>query len=215
LVSTFSFFIPLLNISEARTFKNGIRGAVAIPPFIPPYARVHIWRFRDLSPQGPEVQYAGRRGRLRRSQVLFGLHPILPWQAPPKLIGWRMAVHENRALLFTITVRAFIRTGRHYYALCCLLPGGQNTLQCLQSRSRNTRQVSRGKFGHLPCIAAESTLCALDEYGLCDHRPGCTALTPYVRFLSIGSYFCSTLPSDHASRRRLCASPTIHRHQVG
>ena len=32
-------------------------------------------------------------------------------------MGWRMAVHENRALLFTITVRAFL-TFREYYALC-------------------------------------------------------------------------------------------------
>jgi hypothetical protein len=40
--------------------------------------------------------------------VPFGLHPIRPWQAQPKLIGWRMAVQENRALLFTITVWAFV-----------------------------------------------------------------------------------------------------------
>ena len=61
-----------------------------------------------MSPQGPDVRYAVRRWRLRRSQVPFGLHPSHPWQAQPKLIGWRMAIQENRALLFTITVWAFV-----------------------------------------------------------------------------------------------------------
>ena len=41
-----------------------------------------------------------------------------------------------------------------------------------------------------------------------------TAL-PHIRFLSIGSRLCSTLPSDPASRRRPCASLTLHLHQVG
>ena len=81
--------------------------------------------------------------------------------------------------------------------------------------NRDTRQISRGKFDRLPCIAAESTLCALDGYGLRDHRPACPTLTPPIRFLSIGSHFCSTLPSDSASRRRPCASLTLHLHQVG
>src|SRR5258708_36563762 len=38
---------------------------------------------------------------------------------------------------------------------------------------------------------------------------------PHIQFLFIGSYFCSTLPSDPASRRRPCASLTLHLHQVG
>src|SRR5208337_2896944 len=91
----------------------GIGGAVARPPL--PHHRTYgarIRRFRDLSPWGPEVRYAVRRWRLRRSQVPFGLHPIHPWQAQPRLIGWRMAIQENHALLFTITVRAFIPRNR-------------------------------------------------------------------------------------------------------
>jgi hypothetical protein len=77
-------------------------------PVTPPCIRVRTRRFRDLS-QGPEVRVTFRRWRLRRSQVSFGLHPIRPWQAQPKLIGWRMAIHEIRVLLLTITVRAFVR----------------------------------------------------------------------------------------------------------
>ena len=38
---------------------------------------------------------------------------------------------------------------------------------------------------------------------------------PLIRFLFIGSRFCSTLPSDPASQRRPCASLTLHLHQVG
>ena len=38
---------------------------------------------------------------------------------------------------------------------------------------------------------------------------------PRIRFLSIGSRLCYTLPSDHASRRRPCASLDLHLHQVG
>jgi len=37
---------------------------------------------------------------------------------------------------------------------------------------------------------------------------------PLIRFLYIGSYVCSTLPSDPASRRRPCASLSLHPHQV-
>ena len=41
-------------------------------------------------------------------------------------------------------------------------------------------------------------------------RPG----LPDIRFLFVRSRFCSTLPSDAASRRRPCALLTLHLHQV-
>src|SRR2546429_4418652 len=37
---------------------------------------------------------------------------------------------------------------------------------------------------------------------------------PQIRFLYIGSRVCSTLLSDPASRRRPCASLSLHLHQV-
>ena len=37
---------------------------------------------------------------------------------------------------------------------------------------------------------------------------------PFIQFLFIGSYVCSTLLSDPASRRRPCASLSLHLHQV-
>jgi hypothetical protein len=36
---------------------------------------------------------------------------------------------------------------------------------------------------------------------------------PHIRFLSIGSRLCSTLPSDPASRQRPCASLSLLLHQ--
>jgi hypothetical protein len=38
---------------------------------------------------------------------------------------------------------------------------------------------------------------------------------PHIRFLSIGSRLCSTLPSDPTSRWRPCASLTLDLHPVG
>jgi hypothetical protein len=76
-------------------------------------------------------------------------------------------------------------------------------------------QTSRGKLDRLPRTPAESTLRALDGYGLRGSWPARPALAPSIRFLSIGSRVCSTLPSDPASRRRPCASLTLHLHQVG
>ncbi len=69
------------------------------------------------------------------------------------------------------------------------------------SRFHDTVQISRGKFSRLPRTVAGSTLRVLDEYGLRDDKAARPTLTPYIRFLSIDSRVCSTLPSDPASRR--------------
>src|SRR5512139_294724 len=71
---------------------------------------------------------------------------------------------------------------------------------------RDTTQTSRDKFDHCPHATAGFTLRALDGYGLCDVSPARPALTPPIRFLSIGPCGCSALPPDPASRRRPCAS---------
>ena len=46
------------------------------------------------------------------------------------------------------------------------------------------------------------------------HRSLVQAVLPRIRFLFIGSWLCSTLPSVPASRRRPCASLALHLHQV-
>jgi hypothetical protein len=82
-----------------------------------------------------------------------------------------------------------------------------------QSRFRDVPQISRDKFDRLLRATTEFTLCVLDSYGLRDHWPARPTLTPQIRFLYIGSRFCSTLPSDPASRRRPCASLSLHLYQ--
>src|SRR5882762_3051614 len=75
-------------------------------------------------------------------------------------------------------------------------------------------RISRGKFHRLLRATTEFTSCVFDRYGLRDHLPAPPTLTPQIRFLYIGSRICSTLPSDPASRRRPCASLSLHLYQV-
>jgi len=81
-------------------------------PVTPPYVGVRIRRFRDLSPVragGSRPQFA--MGGFAASRAV-GLHPIFSWQAPPRRIGGRMAIQENRVLRFALTVGAFpLRVG--------------------------------------------------------------------------------------------------------
>jgi hypothetical protein len=54
----------------------------------------------------------------------------------------------------------------------------------------------------------------LMDMGFAVIRPLARHCMPLIRFLYIGSYVCSTLLSDPASRRRRCASLSLHLHQV-
>src|SRR6266436_5628208 len=65
----------------------------------------------------------------------------------------------------------------------------------------DTRQISWGNLSRFPCTIAGSTLRTFDGYGLRGKLPARPALAPYIRYLSIDSHVCSTLPSDLASRR--------------
>ena len=75
-------------------------------------------------------------------------------------------------------------------------------------------QVSRGKFMPFRCTTAGFTPLAFDGSGLRDLTRTRPAEAPRIQFLFVGSHLCSTLPSDPASRRRPCASLTLHLHQV-
>jgi hypothetical protein len=54
----------------------------------------------------------------------------------------------------------------------------------------------------------------LMDMGFAIHCPLARHGMPLIRFLYIGSCVCSTLLSDPASRRRPCASLSLHLHQV-
>jgi hypothetical protein len=143
----------------------------------------------------------------------FRASPYPPRQAPPKRIGWRMAVHESRALLFTITVRAFIRcrTTMPSADFCCEIRAPCDTLSHDFATHSRSPEVSSTAFRTQP---PDLQPVPLMDMGfavigqLARHR------MPQIRFLYIGSYACSTLLSDPASRRRPCASLSLHLHQV-
>jgi hypothetical protein len=78
-----------------------------------------------------------------------------------------------------------------------------------QSLFRQLMQISRGKFSRLPRTTAGSTLRMLDEFGLRGNRPARPMLTPPIRFLFIGSRFCSALPSDPPHGCSPCAPLTF------
>jgi hypothetical protein len=54
----------------------------------------------------------------------------------------------------------------------------------------------------------------LMEMGFAIRRPLARHHLPLIRFLFIGSRFCSTLPSDPPSPERPCASLSLHLHRV-
>src|SRR6516164_10643696 len=82
------------------------------------------------------------------------------------------------------------------------------------SRRSDTEQISWGKFSRLPCTIVGSTLRTLDGYGLRGKSAARPMLTPCIRFLSIDSHVCSTLPSDPTSRRRPLRFTSSSLHQV-
>ena len=84
------------------------------------------------------------------------------------------------------------------YADFC--PAVRVPLDTLSHRS-DTGQLSWGKLNRLPCTIAGSTLCIFDGSGLRSTLPARPTLTPHIRFLSIDSHVCSTLPSDLVGRR--------------
>src|ERR1035437_7214368 len=88
-----------------------------------------------------------------------------------------MAVHESRALLPTITVRAFVRcrTTMPSADFCCEIKAPSDALS---HDSATHKQISRGKFYRLPHATAGFTTSALDGYGLHGQLPARPA--PYA-----------------------------------
>ncbi len=72
-------------------------------------------------------------------------------------------------------------------------------------------EVSPTAFGAQPPNLHPAPLMDVDFAVLCQFV---RRRMPPIRFLSIGSHLCSTLLSDPASRRRPCASLSLHLHQV-
>ena len=90
----------------------------------------------------------------------------------------------------------------------------RNDLSSLSLESKTRRrspEVSSTAFRTQPPNLQPVPLMEMDFVVTCQlvrHR------MPLIRFLYIGSYVCSTLLSDPISRRRPCASLSLHLHQV-
>jgi hypothetical protein len=124
-----------------------------------------------------------------------------------------MAVHESRALLPTITVQAFVRcrTTMPSADFCCEIKAPCGTFSHDSATHSRSPEVSSTAFRTQPPDLQPVPLMDMDFVVICQlvrHR------MPLIRFLYIGSYVCSTLLSDPASRRRPCASLSLHLHQV-
>jgi hypothetical protein len=124
-----------------------------------------------------------------------------------------MAIHESRALLSTITVWAFTTRVATMPAadFYCEIKAPCNALSHDSVTHSRSPEVSSTAFctqppDLQPVPLMDRGFAVIGQ--LAQHR------MPQIRFLSIGSYVCSTLPSDPASRRRPCASLSLHLHQV-
>jgi len=151
-----------------------------------------------------------------------GLHPLAKKRSPDCSGCLPRVVVEAHVLLASPLVRAFnhrfrlglsvnsvFRPWSASLALPTSWPNMPSADFCsavrmprgILSRRSDTEQISRGKFHRLLRTAAGSTLRVLDGYGLRGKLPARPTLTPCIRFLSIDSRICSTLPSDPDSRR--------------
>ena len=124
-----------------------------------------------------------------------------------------MAIHESRALLPMITVRAFTTRVANMPSadFCCEIKASCDTLSRDSATHNRSPEVSSTAFRTQPPDLQPVPLMDMDFVvigQLVRHR------MPLIRFLYIGSYVCSTLLSDPASRRRPCASLSLHLHQV-
>jgi hypothetical protein len=110
-----------------------------------------------------------------------------------------MAIHESRALLFTITVRAFIRrrTNMPSADFCCEIKAPCDAFSHDSATHSRSPEVSSTAFHAQPPDLQPVPLMDMDFAiigPLVRHR------MPQIRFLYIGSHVCSTLLSDPTSR---------------
>ena len=124
-----------------------------------------------------------------------------------------MAIHESRALLPTITVRAFVRcrTNMPSADFCRGVKAPCDAFSHEFATHSRSPEVSSTAFRTQPPNLQPVPLMDMRFAVTC---PLARHRMPLIRFLYIGSYVCSTLLSDPASQRRPCASLSLHLHQV-
>ena len=121
--------------------------------------------------------------------------------SPLPLTCWRRAVRACGIRLPTLPSADFCRPVRIDHS----------TLSLDSETNGRSPEVSSTAFGAQPPDLQPVPLMDMGFAlmgSLARHR------MPLIRFLFIGSHVCSTLLSDPASRRRRCASLSLHLHQV-
>jgi hypothetical protein len=110
-----------------------------------------------------------------------------------------MAIHESRALLPTITVRAFIRyrTTMPSADFCCQIKAPYDAFSHDFATHSRSPEVSSTTFRTQPPNLQPAPLM---DMGFAVIGPLARHRMPQIRFLYIGSYVCSTLPPDPTSR---------------
>ena len=148
--------------------------------------RVCIRRFHDLSPPGPEGR--SRVPRRFRSQIPFGLHPIRPWQAQQKLIGWRMTATSFADDCPRSTVLAFIRcrTNMPSADFCCEIKTPRGAFSHDSATHSRSPEVSSTAFPTQPPNLQRASLM---DMGLAVISPLARRRMPQIRFLYIGSWY--------------------------
>ena len=143
----------------------------------------------------------------------FRASPYPPLASSAEADWLAHGLHESRALLFTITVRAFIRCRTTSPSADFCRPVRRNRFHLSLDSETNGRspEVSSAAFRTQPPNLQPAPLMDMGFAVICLLA---RRRMPLIRFLYIGSCVCSTLLSDPASRRRPCASLSLHLHQV-
>src|SRR5260370_41428960 len=82
------------------------------------------------------------------------------------------------------------------------------------SRRSDTEQISWGKFSHLPCTVAGSTLRVLDGYGLRGKWPARPTLAPCTGFCPSTRAFARCFLQTPPRGDSPCTLLALHLHQV-
>jgi hypothetical protein len=143
----------------------------------------------------------------------FRASPYPPLASSAEADWLAHGLHESRALLPTITVRAFVRcrTTMPSADFCCGIKAPCDALSHGSATHSRSPEVSSTAFRTQPPNLQPAPLMDMDFVVSCQlvqHR------MPLIRFLYIGSHVCSTLLSDPPSPERPCASLSLHLHQV-
>jgi hypothetical protein len=176
---------------------------------------------RSFSGPGEVYRDAGRCGWTQASPGPDGVE--MAWARSPALTGYSVAGRFRDPCPTCLSPRSGLQplvSGSAYPLLrlsaleclssltdvggliCPLLTSALRSdhLSTASVAAADTEQISWGKLSRLPCTAVGSTLRTLDGYGLRGKWAARPELTPCIRFLSIDSHVCSTLPSDPTSR---------------